>query len=122
MLGHGEKTGTFAAAFILAISLAGCGAASSVEGSHVDCNVVKLQSEAGRSPDEIASALGVSVAAVQSCQAPGPEAVEQGGGMGGPPGGKASEYGLPEGMEGAGGGSGANQGGGTGGAQGGQSQ
>ena len=64
---------------------------------NVDCNVVKLQSEAGRSTGEIASALGVSEADVQSCHAPGPEAVEQGGGAGGPPPREASEYGPPAG-------------------------
>lgn len=129
MLGCPEKIGTFAAALVLATTLAGCGAAGSVGGSHIDCNVVKLQSEAGRSPVEIASALGISEADVQSCHAPGPEALEQGGGAGGPPAGKASEYGLPEGMEGAGGagaggaaGGGEQGGGGGGGSQGGQSQ
>lgn len=133
MLGCPKKIGTFAAAFITAATLAGCGAAGSMGGSHIDCNVVKLQSEAGRSAGEIASALGVSEADVQSCHAPGPEALEQGGGAGGPPAGKASEYGLPEGMEGAGAGggggggsAGGEQGGGGGGGgesgQGGQSQ
>lgn len=128
MVGRPKKIGTFAAALVLAATLAGCGAGS-LGGSHVDCNVVKLQSEAGRSPGEIASALGITEADVVSCHAPGPEAIEQGGGAGGPPGGKASEYGLPEGMEGAAGGAGggAEQGGGAGGAgggggQGGQSQ
>ncbi len=118
MLGCPEKIGTLAAAFILAIALAGCGAAGNMGDSHghIDCNVVKLQSEAGRSTGEIANALGVSEADVQSCHAPGPEAVEQGGGAGGPPPGKASEYGLPEGMEGAPGGEKG------GGGQGGQSQ
>jgi hypothetical protein len=123
MLGCPEKIGAFAAAFILAATLAGCGSASGVgDHGHIDCNVVKLQSEAGRQPGEIAAALGVSEADVQSCHAPGPEAVEQGGGEGGPPPGKASEYGLPEGMEGAaGGGGGQGAGGGQGGAGGGGS-
>lgn len=111
MLGCPEKIGTFAAAFVFATALAGCGGMGAMGGSHVDCNVVKLQSEAGRSPGEIASALGISEAEVQSCHAPGPEALEQGGGAGGPPAGKASEYGLPEGMEGGGGASGGGAGG-----------
>jgi|GEM_PF-3900644 hypothetical protein len=53
---------------LLAASVSGC---SSLEGSHVDCNVVRLQREAGRSDADIASALGVSVPTVESCQAGG---------------------------------------------------
>ena len=45
-------------------AIAGC---SSMSSNHVDCNVVRLQTEAGRSESEIASALGVSVSDVQSC-------------------------------------------------------
>ena len=54
-------------ALLLAGALGGC---SSVSSNHVDCNVVKLQSEAGRSDSEIASALGASVADVASCHGP----------------------------------------------------
>jgi hypothetical protein len=34
---------------------------------HVDCNVVKLQAESGRSDAEIASAVGASPADVAKC-------------------------------------------------------
>ena len=44
--------------------LAGC---SSISSDHVDCNVVKIQTESGRSDAEIASAVGGSVADVQKC-------------------------------------------------------
>lgn len=49
---------------LLAGGIAGC---SSLSGSHVDCNVVKLQAESGRSDAEIASALGTSESDVASC-------------------------------------------------------
>lgn len=77
-------------AFCLATALGGC---SSMVGSRVDCNVVKLQKESGRSNAEIASALGVSEGDVDSCHATG-----------------ASDYGMPSemgaGAEGGGGGGG----------------
>jgi len=44
--------------------LSGC---SSMTTDHVDCNVVKLQAESGRSDAEIASAVGGSVADVEKC-------------------------------------------------------
>jgi len=44
--------------------LAGC---SSISSDHVDCNVVKIQTESGRSDAEIASAVGGSVADVEKC-------------------------------------------------------
>jgi hypothetical protein len=56
-----------AAAFgtmIIAGGLYGC---SSISSDHVDCNVVKLQTESGRSDAEIASAIGGSVADVAKC-------------------------------------------------------
>jgi hypothetical protein len=75
-------------AFCLATALGGC---SSMVGSRVDCNVVKLQKESGRSNAEIASALGVSEGDVDSCHTSG-----------------ASDYGMPSemgsGAEGGGGG------------------
>ncbi len=61
-----RKLGITAAfgALIMAGGLGGCSALSS---NHVDCNVVKLQGESGRSDAEIASAVGASVADVESC-------------------------------------------------------
>ena len=49
---------------VMAGAVAGC---SSMSSNHVDCNVVTLQQQAGRSDSEIASALGASVGDVQSC-------------------------------------------------------
>ena len=49
---------------LLAIGISGCGSMSS---DHVDCNVVKLQAESGRSDSEIASAIGASQADVAKC-------------------------------------------------------
>jgi hypothetical protein len=49
---------------VMAGAVAGC---SSMSSNHVDCNVVKLQQQAGRSDAEIASALGASVGDVASC-------------------------------------------------------
>jgi hypothetical protein len=63
-----------AATALMAISLAACGL---VAGGHADCNVVRLQREAGRSDAEIASALGVSESDVGQC--PGGAKMEFGG-------------------------------------------
>jgi hypothetical protein len=66
MLDAFRKLG-IAAAFgtlIIAGGLSGCGSISS---DHVDCNVVRLQSESGRSDAEIASAIGGSVDDVAKC-------------------------------------------------------
>ena len=66
MLDAFRKLG-IAAAFgtlIIAGGLSGCGSISS---DHVDCNVVRLQSESGRSDAEIASAIGGSVEDVAKC-------------------------------------------------------
>ena len=49
---------------ILAGGVSGC---SSLTASHVDCNVVKLQSDAGRSDDEIAAAINANVKDVAAC-------------------------------------------------------
>ncbi|MGH7925811.1 MAG: hypothetical protein ACREQH_14605 [Candidatus Binatus sp.] len=49
---------------LLAGGVSGC---SSISTDHVDCNVVKLQAESGRSDSEIASAIGASVADVAKC-------------------------------------------------------
>ena len=84
-------------AALMSAAFAGC---SSLGESHVDCNIVKLQSQSGRSNSEIASALGISEADVAKCPAAGPVTGAEGGGSGGPP--NASEYGVPAGLEGAG--------------------
>jgi hypothetical protein len=49
---------------LLAGGVSGC---SSMSTDHVDCNVVKLQAESGRSDAEIASAVGASPADVAKC-------------------------------------------------------
>jgi outer membrane murein-binding lipoprotein Lpp len=52
------------ATLLLAGGISGC---SSMSSDHVDCNVVKLQAESGRSDSEIASAIGASQADVAKC-------------------------------------------------------
>jgi hypothetical protein len=52
---------------LLAGGMSGC---SSMSTDHVDCNVVKLQQESGRSDAEIASAIGASEADVAKCHGP----------------------------------------------------
>lgn len=84
-----------AGAVLLAIAFGGC---AGMGGSHIDCTIVKLQSQSGRSNSEIASALGVSEADVAKCPPAG--AVTGAEGSGGPP--NASEYGIPAGLEGGG--------------------
>jgi len=59
-LAFGAALGTI----VFAGAVSGC---SSLNQSHVDCNVVKLQTDAGRSDDEIAAAIGASVAEVKAC-------------------------------------------------------
>jgi hypothetical protein len=61
-----RKLGTAAAlgTLLLAGGISGC---SSISTDHVDCNVVKLQQESGRSDAEIASAIGGSEADVAKC-------------------------------------------------------
>ena len=49
---------------VLAGGISGC---SSMSTDHVDCNVVKLQQQSGRSDAEIASAIGGSEADVAKC-------------------------------------------------------
>ena len=49
---------------LLAGGTSGC---SSMSTDHVDCNVVKLQQQSGRSDAEIASAIGGSEADVAKC-------------------------------------------------------
>jgi hypothetical protein len=85
-----------AGALLLATALGGC---ASMGDSHIDCNIVRLQSQSGRTSSEIASALGVSEADVAKCPAAGPVTGSEG--AGGPP--NASEYGIPAGLEGGGG-------------------
>ncbi|MGO9798705.1 MAG: hypothetical protein ACLPQ0_04510 [Candidatus Binatus sp.] len=62
-----SKLGMAAAlgALLLAGGMSGC---SSISTDHVDCNVVKLQTESGRSDAEIASAIGGSVKDVAACR------------------------------------------------------
>jgi hypothetical protein len=67
MRGIYRKLGIVAVMGTLVVAGAGCSALSS---NHVDCNVVKLQEQAGRSDAEIASALGVSEADVAACHGP----------------------------------------------------
>ena len=64
-----SKLGMAAAlgALLLAGGMSGC---SSISTDHVDCNVVKLQTESGRSDAEIASAIGGSVKDVAACHGP----------------------------------------------------
>jgi hypothetical protein len=52
---------------LLAGGISGC---SSMSTDHVDCNVVKLQQQSGRSDSEIASAIGGSEADVAKCHGP----------------------------------------------------
>jgi hypothetical protein len=52
---------------LLAGGLSGC---SSISTNHVDCNVVKLQQQSGRSDAEIASAIGASEGDVAKCHGP----------------------------------------------------
>ena len=61
-----RKLGIAAAlgAIVIVGGLSGC---SSMTSDHVDCNVVKLQTESGRSDSEIASAIGASVDDVAKC-------------------------------------------------------
>jgi hypothetical protein len=49
---------------LLVASVSGC---SSMSTDHVDCNVVKLQQQSGRTDTEIASAVGASEADVAKC-------------------------------------------------------
>jgi len=86
-----------AGALLLAAAFGGC---AGIGGSHVDCTIVKLQSQSGRSNSEIASALGISEADVAKCPPAGAVTGAEGGGSGGPP--NASEYGIPAGLEGGG--------------------
>ncbi len=60
------------------------GGCSSLSSNHIDCNVVRLQSQAGRSDSEIASALGASVADVASCHGPEKSGNASSGGAPGP--------------------------------------
>jgi hypothetical protein len=53
-----------AALLIVVGGISGC---SSISTNHVDCNVVKLQQQSGRSDSEIASAVGGSVEDVAKC-------------------------------------------------------
>ncbi|MGA9724240.1 MAG: hypothetical protein WBQ86_17405 [Candidatus Binatus sp.] len=64
-----RKLGVAAAlgTLILAGGISGC---SSISTNHVDCNVVKLQQQSGRSDAEIASAIGASEADVAKCHGP----------------------------------------------------
>ncbi len=60
-----RKLGIAALGTLLVVGgMSGC---SSISSDHVDCNVVKLQAESGRSDAEIASAVGGSEADVAKC-------------------------------------------------------
>jgi hypothetical protein len=84
-----------AGALLLAAAFGGC---SGLGGSHLDCNIVKLQSQSGRSNSEIASALGVSESDVAKCPPAGAVTGAEGAeGAGGPP--NASDYGIPAGLD-----------------------
>ena len=62
-LGMAAALGTL----LMAGEILGCG---SISTDHVDCNVVKLQQQSGRSDAEIASAVGGSVEDVAKCHGP----------------------------------------------------
>jgi hypothetical protein len=64
-----RKLGVAAAlgTLLVAGGISGC---SSISTDHVDCNVVKLQQQSGRSDAEIASALSASEADVAKCHGP----------------------------------------------------
>ena len=55
------------AAALGTLLVAGVSGCSSMSTDHVDCNVVKLQQESGRSDSEIAAAVGASEADVAKC-------------------------------------------------------
>ena len=55
------------AAALGTLIFAGVSGCSSMSTDHVDCNVVKLQQESGRSDSEIAAAVGASEADVAKC-------------------------------------------------------
>ena len=63
-LGMAAALGTL----LLAGGISGC---SSMSTDHVDCNVVKLQAQSGRSDAEIASAVGASVEGRREVPRPG---------------------------------------------------
>ena len=69
------------ATMALAAGLAGC---SSMSNDHVDCNVVKLQQQSGRSDSEIAAAVGAPLADVQACKGPEKSGNKESGGAPGP--------------------------------------
>jgi hypothetical protein len=95
MIERRGRMGILIGAGVLAVATAVAGCAG-MGGSHIDCNIVKLQSQSGRSNGEIASALGASESDVAKCPPAG--AVTGSEGSGGPP--NASDYGIPAGMEG----------------------
>jgi|SRR5271168_2249386 hypothetical protein len=103
MIERRGRTGILLGAGALMLATA-FGACSSLGGSHLDCNIVKLQSQSGRSNSEIASALGVSEDEVAKCPpagaVTGAEGAE-GAQTGGPP--NAADYGIPAGLDTGGG-------------------
>jgi hypothetical protein len=62
-----RKLGIAAMGTLLFAGISGC---SSMSTNHVDCNVVKLQQQSGRSDAEIASAVGASEEDVAKCHGP----------------------------------------------------
>ena len=109
MIERWGKLGSGIGALILASTVAGC---SGLGGGHVDCNIVRLQSQSGRSNSEIAQAIGASESDVAACPA---SSASSGGGGSGPA--NASEYGIPpelqQGAGDSGGGASAPSGGGA---------
>ncbi len=83
MLGPCRKLGIALTlgSLVMAGAMTGC---SSLNSSHVDCNVVRLQTEAGRSDAEIASAIGASVSDVAACHGPEKSGNAASGGAPGP--------------------------------------
>ncbi|HEY6395035.1 MAG TPA: hypothetical protein VIX12_06415 [Candidatus Binataceae bacterium] len=68
MLGTCRKLGI--AALLGTVAMAGgLGGCSSTGANRVDCNVVKLQQQSGRSDSEIAAAVGASESDVAACKA-----------------------------------------------------
>ncbi|HEY6394823.1 MAG TPA: hypothetical protein VIX12_05350 [Candidatus Binataceae bacterium] len=73
----GFVRGAAVAALLLTVGLSGC---SAMKANHVDCNVVRLQAQSGRTSAEIASSIGSSEADVETCHATGaiPSSMESG--------------------------------------------
>jgi hypothetical protein len=96
------------AAAATTIAIAGCGL---VPTSRADCNVVRLQREAGRSDSDIAVALGVSEGDISACgAAAAPESAEGMGAAQGAGGAAQAAPSVPSGGAGGGAETGSNTG------------